>query len=86
MTIETTTSLAGKVAVITGADSCIGQATAGELSSKDASILINYLEDKTGAERTLQMEEANGSRGLILQGNVSDYAQVQKCMKPQQPN
>ena len=78
MSNDITTRLAGKVAVITGSDSGIGQATAVELSAKGASILINYLEDKAGAEKTLQMVEANGSKGFILQGDVSEYAQVQK--------
>lgn len=81
MSKKITTSLAGKVAVITGADSGIGQATADELSSKGASILINYLEDKAGAEKTLQLVEANGSKGLVVQGHVSDYAQVKKMFE-----
>jgi glucose 1-dehydrogenase len=81
MNIETTNSLAGKVAVITGADSGIGQATANLLSSKGATILINYLEDKAGAEKTLQTVEENGAKGLVLQGDVSDYEQIQKMFE-----
>jgi len=81
MSKEITSSLAGKVVVITGADSGIGQATADELSSKGASILINYHTDKGGAEKTLQMVEANGSKGLILQGDVSNYEEVQKIFE-----
>jgi glucose 1-dehydrogenase len=70
--------LAGKVALITGADSGIGQATAKELSEKGALILINYLKDKKGATETLKLVEANGSKGLIVQADVSDYEQVKK--------
>ncbi|UKT64082.1 SDR family NAD(P)-dependent oxidoreductase [Pedobacter mucosus] len=71
-------SLSGKVAIITGADSGIGQATADELSAKGASILINYHNDKESAEKTLKIVEGNGGKGLIFQCDVSDYAQVQK--------
>ena len=73
--------LEGKIAVITGADSGIGQAIAKELSSKGAFILINYHSDKKGAEETLKMVEKNGSKGFIMQADVSDYEQVKKMYK-----
>jgi glucose 1-dehydrogenase len=73
--------LAGKVAVITGADSGIGQATAKVLSEKGADILINYHEDKKGANETLKMVEGNESKGLIFKADVSDYEQVKKMHK-----
>lgn len=78
---KTPAHLKGKIAVITGADSGIGQAIAEELSSLGADIIINYLEDKKGATRTLELVEKNGSKGLILQGDVSDYEQVKKLYK-----
>ena len=74
-------SLDGKVAVITGADSGIGQAIAKELSEKGAHILINYHQDQQGAEETLKMVQKNGSKGLIFQADVSNYEQVKKMYK-----
>jgi glucose 1-dehydrogenase len=76
--MPTYSSLTGKVALITGADSGIGQATAQKLSERGASILINYFEDRKGAEKTLEQVLANGQKGLIVQADVSDYGQVQE--------
>jgi glucose 1-dehydrogenase len=75
---KTSTSLSGKVAIITGADSGIGQAIADELSRLGAHIFINYLEDKKGAAETLKLVEKNGSNGVLFQADVSDYEQVKK--------
>ena len=71
----------GKVAIITGADSGIGQASAVALSSEGADILINYHTDEDGAKETLKLVEENGSRGIILKADVSDYKQVQQMFK-----
>jgi glucose 1-dehydrogenase len=72
------TSLVGKTAIITGADSGIGQAIADELSKKGASILINYFNDEAGAKNTLKLVTGNGAKGLIFQADVSDYNQVKE--------
>lgn len=78
---ESLKPLSGKIAVITGADSGIGQAIAIELSSKGAHIFICYHADKPGAEETLKMVEKNGSKGFIFKADVSDYEQVKKVYK-----
>jgi glucose 1-dehydrogenase len=75
---EQSKSLTGKVAIITGADSGIGQATAKELSGQGANIVISYLHDKKGAQQTLEMAKANGAKGIIHKTDVSDYKSVQK--------
>ncbi len=73
--------LKGKIAVITGADSGIGQAIAIELSAQGAIILINYHTNKKKASETLKMVEDNGSTGLVFQADVSDYNQVKDMFK-----
>ena len=78
MNQKTSTYLKGKIAIITGADSGIGQAIADELSSLGADVFINYLKDKKGADETLKLVEKNGSKGFVQQGDVSDYEQVKK--------
>ncbi|MET3980966.1 glucose 1-dehydrogenase [Mucilaginibacter sp. UYP25] len=70
--------LKDKIAVITGADSGIGQAAANELSRLGADIVISYLHDKKGANETLKMVESNGAKGLLHQTDVSDFKAVQK--------
>lgn len=77
-------SLEGKIAIITGADSGIGQAIANELSKKGATILINYHSDLQGAEETLKMVQENNSKGLIVKTDVSDYNQVKEMYETAQ--
>jgi glucose 1-dehydrogenase len=74
-------TLKGMVAVITGAESGIGQAIAAELARQGAVIAINYFKDEKAASKTLQMVEDNGSKGIIYQGDVSDYKKVQALYK-----
>ncbi|RWY51212.1 SDR family NAD(P)-dependent oxidoreductase [Mucilaginibacter gilvus] len=76
-----TKSLTGKIAVITGAESGIGQAIAIEFSALGADVLIVYHEDEKAAKETLKAVEENGGKGLIHQTDVSDYKQVQKAFK-----
>ena len=73
--------LNGKIAVITGAESGIGQAIAAELARLGAVIAINYYKDEKEASKTLQMVKDNGSSGIIYQGDVSDYEQVKELTK-----
>lgn len=70
--------LNGMIAVITGAESGIGQAIAAEFARLGAVIAINYYKDKAAASKTLQMVKDNGSSGNIYKGDVSDYKQVQQ--------
>jgi glucose 1-dehydrogenase len=59
--------LAGKVALITGSDSGIGQGTAIEFAKEGADIVITYFHDEDGAKETLRQVEQQGRQGLILQ-------------------
>jgi glucose 1-dehydrogenase len=68
--------LDGKVAVITGADSGIGQATAIEFAKEGADVVVNYLEDAEGAASTKASVEAAGRRAIVVQADISDETQV----------
>lgn len=68
--------LEDKVALITGSDSGIGQATAMEFARQGADIVVNYLHDREGAERTSAAVTAEGRRVLIVRADVSDEDQV----------
>nr|MBA2531796.1 SDR family NAD(P)-dependent oxidoreductase [Nocardioidaceae bacterium] len=72
-----TNQLAGKVALITGSDSGIGQATAVEFAKEGADIVVNYLNDETGAGQTRSAVEAEGRQALVVQCDVSDEHQVE---------
>jgi glucose 1-dehydrogenase len=69
--------LDGRTALITGSDSGIGQATAVAFAAEGADVVITYLEDADGAEQTRQSVEAAGRRGLVVQCDVSQEAEVE---------
>ncbi|MDQ3704148.1 MAG: SDR family NAD(P)-dependent oxidoreductase, partial [Chloroflexota bacterium] len=54
--------LKDKVALITGSDSGIGQATATEFANEGADVVVNYLHDAEGAEQTRKAVVLEGRR------------------------
>lgn len=68
--------LAGKVALLTGADSGIGQATAIAFAQQGADMVISYLHDADGAAHTRQQVEAHGRTAVVVQADVSDLGQA----------
>ncbi len=68
--------LENKVALITGSDSGIGQATAVEFANQGADIVVNYLDDADGAEKTAAAVTAEGRRAIVVRADVSDENQV----------
>ena len=68
--------LDGKVALITGADSGIGQGIALEFARSGADVAVHYYSDQAGAEDTAAQVRANGRRAQVVQADVGDYAAV----------
>lgn len=68
--------LDGKVALITGAGSGIGQGIAKSLAEAGADVVINYHRVREGAERTASMVEAAGRKALMVQGDVGNRSDV----------
>lgn len=67
-----TGQLAGRVAVITGADSGIGRALAIAYAREGADVVISYLsEDSDAAEVKSYVEDA-GRRAVLIKGDVAD--------------
>jgi glucose 1-dehydrogenase len=69
--------LLGRVAVVTGASSGIGQGIAKRLAADGAKVVINYLGHAEGAEETLKVVEAAGGQGSIAKADVSKVSEAQ---------
>jgi glucose 1-dehydrogenase len=68
--------LDGRVALITGSDSGIGQATAVAFAAEGADVVITYLHDAGGADSTRKQVEAAGQKAVVVQLDISDETQV----------
>ena len=67
-----------KVALITGSDSGIGQATAVEFAREGADVIVNYLEDEQGANHTREAVQAQGRRAIVVQADHGYEDQVER--------
>lgn len=70
----------GKVAIITGAGSGLGQAAALKLAEKGASIVVVDLVEATGQE-TVKQIEALGGKAIFVQADVSKAVDVENYVK-----
>lgn len=67
--------LAGRKALITGADSGIGRATAIAYAREGADILLNYLpEEEADAKEVVQLIEAEGRKAVCVPGDLKSEA------------
>jgi len=72
--------LAGKVAIVTGSSSGIGQSIAVRLANEGASIVVDYRSHPEGANDTRQQVEAAGSKAAVIQADVSKLADTQNLV------
>jgi glucose 1-dehydrogenase len=63
--------LSGKVAIVTGAATGIGKATAIRLAKEGAHVVVNYVTQPDKAQEVIATIERNGGRAVALQGDVS---------------
>lgn len=68
--------LKDKVVVVTGSSSGIGRAIAVQFAKEGAKVIINYRENKKGAEETLVQIKALKADGLIVRADVSKESDV----------
>jgi NAD(P)-dependent dehydrogenase (short-subunit alcohol dehydrogenase family) len=72
--------LAGKVALITGADSGIGRAVAVLFAREGADVAVVYLDEHEDAARTKDAVEMEGRRCLLIPGDVTRRAFCRKAV------
>lgn len=73
--------LKGELAIVTGSDSGIGQATAIALAREGADVVITYLHDRKGAEQTAQQVEAAGRKAAVYQTDQRESKNVQRLFQ-----
>ena len=66
--------LAGKAAVVTGADSGIGKAVAIAFAREGADVVISYLDEHEDAEDTRKWVQDAGRTAVLVSGDLTDAA------------
>lgn len=72
--------LAGKAAVITGADSGIGKAVAIAYAREGADVLISYLDEHEDAQDTARWVEEAGRKAVLVSGDLTDPAHCREVI------
>ncbi|QGJ71345.1 Short-chain dehydrogenase [Planctomycetales bacterium 10988] len=72
--------LKGKVAVISGGDSGIGQSTAVHFAQEGADVAILYLEETEDANYTQHLVEEAGQTALLIKGDLGDEKFCQQAI------
>jgi NAD(P)-dependent dehydrogenase (short-subunit alcohol dehydrogenase family) len=73
--------LAGKVALVTGAQQGIGEAIALAFGREGASVVVNYLDDQPAAEAIVKRIHASGGRATAVPGSVAHVGEVRTLVE-----
>lgn len=67
----------GKVALVTGGSSGIGQATAVAFAREGANVALTYYSNRAGGDETVRLIEAHDGHAILLQTDVAKASEVQ---------
>ena len=68
----------GKIALVTGGTRGIGRAVTLRLAEMGATVIINFFENRTAAEDTMEEVRKRGSDGMLFRANVGNHQQLHK--------
>jgi 3-oxoacyl-[acyl-carrier protein] reductase len=75
------TGATGRVALVTGASSGIGAATAGFLAARGMRVVVNYLRNTKAAEEVVAGIEAAGGQAMAVQADVREVAAIESMVE-----
>ncbi|HJV50937.1 MAG TPA: SDR family oxidoreductase [Noviherbaspirillum sp.] len=73
--------LKDELALVTGSDSGIGQATAIAFAQEGADVIVTYFHDRQGAKQTAQQVEAAGRKAAVYQLDQRDVQKVAQLFR-----
>lgn len=73
--------LQGKVAIVTGAGSGIGQGIAKRLAAEGARVIVDYVGQPDGAQQTMQAIESVGGQAAIVQADITSLDADQRLIE-----
>src|SRR5947209_3733814 len=73
-------TLAGKVALVTGAGRRVGQAIAVALGAQGMRVIVHYNESDAGARETVRLIEARGGRADVISGDLTHVASCEQLI------
>ena len=73
--------IAGKVAVVTGSSSGVGQATAQLLAQLGASVVVNYFHGADAANEIVAGIRSNGGQAIAVQADLRENADCQRLIQ-----
>ena len=78
--------LRGQTALVTGANSGIGEGVVRAMAAAGAAVVVNYVTDAPAAQAIVADIDKNGGQAIAIQADVSNETQVTAMFAQKQSN